>query len=295
MLEPMESPYKSASDGPSRQLLWELRQLQIRDQRSFYEQLDKDAEARETLLRSALDAAAVEHEKVRQSAEAEREKLELQLQLEKELRRQEELKELERVRKEKAERELEAQKQKIEEARAAEAAEREADAKRRAHAEAVEQARISKEKRDADYARQLAEKQEADQKAGEAEARARETAIAATKAKNEAAKAAVQTIAPVRQQSIPAPPPSQPETATARVHGDREGEHRRYLEIHQKLKQLRKFMIDFSKQDASLKKVMGESRRAIRKCVGQLTDDKVTNREPVGFIILIPEQRLTRA
>ena len=282
MLGSIESPYKSASDSPSRQLLWELGQLQLRDQQNFYEQLDKDAEEREALLRSALETAALEHEKIRKSAEVEREKLELQLQLEKELRRQEELKELERVRREKAERELEAQKQKIEEARAAEAAEREADAKRAAHAAAVEQARAEREKRDAEYARQAAEREEANRKAAEAEAKAREAAIAAAKARDEAAKVPTPAIAPVQKQIVQPARPSSPITTPVRVHGDREAEHRRYLEIHQKLKQLRKFMANCAKQDANLKKVMGDSRRTIRKCVGQLTGEKSNNREPVS-------------
>jgi nucleoporin GLE1 len=54
-----------------------------------------------------------------------------------------------------------------------------------------------------------------------------------------------------------------------------------YLEIHNRLKKLRTFMADQAKQSPELKKRMGEMRREIRKSVGQLTEGKGANRQPV--------------
>ncbi len=56
----------------------------------------------------------------------------------------------------------------------------------------------------------------------------------------------------------------------------------KYLEIHKRLKQLRAFLADRAKQDAALKKRMGEMRREIRKSVGQLTEGRGANKTPVG-------------
>lgn len=56
-----------------------------------------------------------------------------------------------------------------------------------------------------------------------------------------------------------------------------------YLEIHKRLKQLRRFMTETAKQHPELKKKMGEGRREIRKSVGQLTEGKAgTNKVPVS-------------
>jgi nucleoporin GLE1 len=54
-----------------------------------------------------------------------------------------------------------------------------------------------------------------------------------------------------------------------------------YLEIHSRLKKLRTFMTDQAKQNPELKKRMGEMRREIRKSVGQLTEGRGANRQPV--------------
>jgi nucleoporin GLE1 len=59
-----------------------------------------------------------------------------------------------------------------------------------------------------------------------------------------------------------------------------------YVQIHQRLKSLRKFMVDHGKQDLAFKKKMGEMRREIRKSVGQLTEGKGANKMPVGALRL---------
>lgn len=56
----------------------------------------------------------------------------------------------------------------------------------------------------------------------------------------------------------------------------------RYKEIHVALKNMRKFMIEEAKTSSKLQKgKVGDMRRALRIAVGQLTDVKGANREPV--------------
>jgi len=59
---------------------------------------------------------------------------------------------------------------------------------------------------------------------------------------------------------------------------------RKYLDIHNRLKQLRAFVIEHANRDPELKKKLGEMRRQIRKSVGQLTEGKGANSIPVGKI-----------
>ena len=61
----------------------------------------------------------------------------------------------------------------------------------------------------------------------------------------------------------------------------RELEHKRYLDLHVELKQLRKNMGLEAKKDSRLKQEMGNMRREIKKSVGQLTIGKGANEVPV--------------
>lgn len=60
----------------------------------------------------------------------------------------------------------------------------------------------------------------------------------------------------------------------------------RYKEIHKNLKNLRKFMEEEKKRNPELKSKMGEMRRGIRVAVGQLTDVKGANKGPVGHLFI---------
>ena len=66
----------------------------------------------------------------------------------------------------------------------------------------------------------------------------------------------------------------------------------KYLEIHKRLKQLRAFVTEHTKQDPGLKKKMGEMRREIRKSVGQLTEGRGANRTPVSKFQSVTSQIL---
>lgn len=273
-MEVMDSPYKHATDSPSRQLLHELGQLRITAQEDFYAQLDRENHEREVAHRVALAAAAAEHDRVRHSAEVEREKLELQIEAERKRREDEDRKELDRKRQEKALREIEDRKKEIERAKAAELEEQRANQARKAEADAAERRRQDKEKRDAEAARRLAAEQAA-------EVKAKVAAVAAQKAR-EAELADAQNAA---RNSAPV----QGSLATAQTTSrnlEKESEHQRYREIHHRLKDLRKFMADSAKQNSTLKKRMGDMRREIKKCVGQLTEGKGANRTPVSGINL---------
>lgn len=272
-MEVMDSPYKHATDSASKQLLYELGQLRITTQEDFYARLDRENHEREVAHRAALAAAAAEHDRVRHSAEVEREKLELQIEAERRRREDEDRKELDRKRHEKTLREIEDKRREIERAKTAELEEQRANQVRQAEADAAERRRQQdKDKRDAEAARRLAEEQAA-------EAKAKATVVVAQKAL-EAQQAEAQNAA--RK-----PAPVQGVLATAQTtsrNPEKESEQQRYREIHHRLKDLRKFMATSAKQNPTLKKRMGDMRREIKKCVGQLTDGKGVNRTPVSWI-----------
>ncbi|KAH8697372.1 putative RNA export mediator Gle1 [Talaromyces proteolyticus] len=54
-------------------------------------------------------------------------------------------------------------------------------------------------------------------------------------------------------------------------------EHERYLELHKYLKQLRKYVLDEAKKDQALKNTIGDYRRGITKCIGQLREGQGAN------------------
>ena len=278
MLKVMDSPYKNSLDSPSRQLLEELGRLQISSQETFYARLDRESSEREAAHRSALAAAAAEHDRIRRAAEIEREKLQLRIQAERERRDREERKALEderhaleKERREKAENEVEERRRDLENEQATKAAEKKAADARKAADAAIVEARLAKEKREAEAATKAKEKVEADILTAEAEKRAKEKAVEALKGQNksESSTALTPINRPLLQQ-------------TTQNQSQRVAEFQRYLEIHQKLKGLRKFLTETAKKDASLKTQVGDMRRSIRKCVGQLTEGKNSNRAPVS-------------
>lgn len=275
----MTSPYKTAKDSPSRQLLYELSRLGISTQEKFYARLDEESREREALHTDALAASAAEHARIRRRAEAEREKLELQLQEERRRRDEEDRKELERRRQEKADQEIADKRREIERAKAAELEEKRAVELRRSEAAAAEAKKAEKALLDAEIARRLKDAQDA-------EAQKKEAARQAGQKTREAAIAARNP-----QTSIPAPRPtsanneatsSSQSTPQISLNPAREAEHHRYLEIHRNLKNLRKVMMTEAGKRPDFKARMGDMRREIVKCVGQLTIGKGANRAPVS-------------
>ena len=267
-MEIMTSPYKNATDSPSRQLLYELSRLGITAQENLYARLDRESREREVLHKDALAAAALAHERIRRSAEIEREKLELQLQAERRRRDEEDQRELELRRRERVEREIAEKQRTIERARLAEIEEKRAADARKAEAAVAEEKKREREERDAEIARRLEGLQAAQAKKEEIEKRAKtDTKEGASRAEK------------VKEPTTPASQISHPPAASTR---EREEEHRRYIAIHRNLKELRKFLIAESSKFPQVKQHMGEMRRELKKCVGQLTEGKGANRGPVS-------------
>lgn len=265
MTDIMASPYKVAKDSPSRQLLWELSQIAISDQRDFYAQLDKENNERGALHRQALAEAAAQHDRVRRTAEQFREKLELQVQAERRKRDEEAQRELEKQRQEKIAQDQAASKRESERLRRAEAERKAAEAKQRAEIEVAEKQRAEKARKDQENARRQQEQQsiatKQKQQAEAAETKAREAAIAAQKARS----------APVLQSQSVTVSQSAPSNQYPR-NPQYEEEHGRYLEIHRRLKDLRRDMKTQAKHNTRLKSAMSEMRRTIIKNVGQIQE-----------------------
>lgn len=273
----MASPYKAASDSPSRQLLYELSRLGVTSQEDLYARLDQDNLEREILHKEALTLAAAEHDRVRESAVAVQKQLQLQIEAERKRRDEEEHRTLERLRQEKADREIAEKRRAIDQAK-----NEEANRKRLAEvreAAAAAQQRKAREEEEAETARRLKEAEvaeskkrqedEAKRKVAEAESSAREAAVAA-------------------QKPVVAPQPTPGSTLQANLDPGKVAEHQRYVEIHRKLKELRKGMLDQAKQNRALKDTMGDIRRGIRQSVGQLTAGKGVNKIPVSTVITSP-------
>jgi len=273
----MASPYKGASDSPSRQLLYELSRLGVTSQENLYARLDQDNLEREILHKEALTLAAAEHDRVRESAVAVQKQLQLQIEAERKRRDEEEHRTLERLRQEKADREIAEKRRAIDQAKI-----EESDRKRLTEvreAAAAAQQRKAREEEDVETARRSREvegaeskkrqEDEAKRKVAEAESRAREAAIAA-------------------QEPVVAPQPTTGPSLQANLDPGKVAEHQRYVEIHRKLKELRKAMLDQAKQNRALKDTMGDIRRGIRQSVGQLTTGKGVNKIPVSIVIVAP-------
>jgi nucleoporin GLE1 len=287
----METPFKTASDSSSRQLLLELGRLSIVREQQHRDTLDKHAAALENEHRQSLAVADEKRRQLREHAVAVLERCELEARLAEERQRQDEEVQLNKLRREKAERETARERERAEAERAAEAAEREAEALRKQ----TEQARLNRKRRE-DEARRTAEQQAKEEKAAKAEEerKAKEIAIEAAKQKQQlqqvttsgtltttAAPEAAITPAPAY---VPASASSTSAPQTPKLQ-QREAEHKRYLAIHQQLKQLRAFMKEQVKSNPQLKNAMSEGRRNIQKCVSQLGSDVSQNRKQLTDIL----------
>ena len=167
----------------------------------------------------------------------------------------------------------------IERARLAEIEKQRVIEARRVEAAAAEQKRQEREEKNAEIARRLKELQDAKAKDVEVEMQAKkdadEAASRAGKAKPLAASAS---------QSSPAQRGGVPAAVQPSRNPEREAEHRRYLTIHRNLKESRKYLTLEASKSPQVKQQMGEMRRELKKCIGQLTEGKGANRGPVSPI-----------
>lgn len=282
-------------DSPSRQLILELardleqvrlhnnelKKVRAYERKSFYERLDRLDREKEEVHNAALTAAVAKRDALRLEAE---ETLQLHLRAEAEERRRKE--ELERQRREKVEREkAERERREREEAARAEAVKMAQEEERRRKAEEAERARRAVEEENVQRERQRVV-QENKKKEQEVERQKAEQEQAKVKAAEEDKK---------KQQQQQAGQASTTTTSTTKILGaahrtpEQIAEHQRYLELHQHLKKFRRYMVAETKKNPILKQHMGDMRRTIKKCVGQLvTDDKAANRTPVSFCYFEP-------
>ncbi len=242
----------------------ELQKVHTYDRRLFQEHLDllDTRKAQEDV--AALDAATSKHEAVRKDAEAELQRYYRAVEEQERLRRQEEERrlleqqararaEVERKAKEEAERKARVE---IEQA----AARKVAEDRARAEEDERRQREDALAKEKAEEKRKQKEEQEAARQPAEEKA-ARESAAQTTATSG-------QTIQLQGQPSTVASP-------------EKKAQHQRYLQIHQNLKRFRKEFWAQCKRDPSLKSKVGDMRRAVKTSVGQLTEAKGANKQPV--------------
>ena len=265
-----ESPYKKAVDSPSRQLLWEMQQLSISNQRTFYETLDQRDQINAATYEVALGKAAISHDRVRMNAENVLEKHRMEVESELAVKRAEDLARAERAKREKLEKELAETKEANKARLAVMAAETKLEEEKKSHETALEKARVAHEQAKAEQAKKSAERDHAERKK-QAEAKVAPT--------QEARKAQVPVAGPSVAAQTPVPDAEMIDESEDEM---RAAKHAKYLEIHQKLKHLRKDLAEKAKSDAELKQGMGNSRRTIRKCIGQLTGELAANKARVS-------------
>ncbi|PSK37486.1 Tetratricopeptide repeat protein 1 [Elsinoe australis] len=291
------SPSRDAADSPSRQLLHEFHRLLIDKEQHLQDDLDEQIEKQAELHRAALAFAASEHERVRKNAEIARERVELEIERERKRREQEEKDRLEKERQAKVAREADERRRQRE---LLERQQRE-DAAKAAEERELQERRSRIEEQTKKEAEEAArKKQETDDAAKQ---RAKEAAANAAKAREEAQKAVPQVApaaAPAAAVSIPAA--QAPQSAVQPVQSSTgesdslqqefEHVHKQYLHMHKKLKEMREHVITESKKIPALKTKLGDWRREIVKCMGQLTADKTKNRKPMAQISAVLQESL---
>lgn len=256
-------PGKRVVTDPTRQLLNEYGLQAGTLNRAFNRRLDLDAQEREDQHRRALEAAALEHERVRNDAARAQALLQIAAEQDRQQRELEEQRLLEQQRQETTQRELE----------------RELEQKQRE----VQEAKRIQELRQAAA--------EAERKAAEIRAATPAKVISPVPGKPEpelTSNAAIvpPTQQPAVQQNTPAAQPTtQAQTPTIAAvpstlqdpTGAR-AKHQKYLDLHKRLKTLRRDAGAVADKD--LKKRTGELRREIVKSVGQLTSNAAANTAP---------------
>lgn len=303
------SPYRQKADTVSSSVWDEFSRLYIDENRDFHKTLDEQLAEQEQRHRDALAAAAAEHERVRESAERAREKVELELERERKRREEEERQELNAMRKAEAERDA------VERQKVKEELEREKEEQRKRVEEEKEiettRARLAEQKRK-DEAEAEKRKQEVD----EAEKRVKERSAAAA-ATIQVPSEPEQPTQPAQPTATSTPSvPTQPTQATQNTQlqappaaalqarsnrsvvpssqtgpnssntgasiAAHEALHKRYLDLHEQLKSMRKYVVTESKKYPQLKK-LSDWRRELNKTFGQLTTEKAANRRPVSI------------
>ncbi|KAF2842115.1 GLE1-domain-containing protein [Patellaria atrata CBS 101060] len=281
------------TDSPSRQLLEEFQRMQINQERGFQLQLEKAASQQKERHDAALAEAARRHEEIRKETERALEVHRLEVERAKIREEAEEQRRLDDLRQAIVANELAERRRLLEEQRRRE---EEEDEKRRIEAEekAVAEARIraEAERKAAEDVRKQAEKADAERRVREAVEAAKRTttthASSATQPQIQPTPAVSSSGSTSAAQSTGRQAPlasslatSSEATSSRRSLEQREATHQQYLDLHERLKIMRQ---DVQKQLASqgkeVKNQVGDLRRRLNKCVGQLTIVKDRNKVP---------------
>lgn len=268
----MDTPYKRAADSPSRQLLWELNQLAVSSQEGFSAHLDRENDEREDLHKQALEAAAQRHDLVRQNAEIEKERLEAASLAQ---RRREENERRRLLEEEHQANELAEQRHKFERVRLAKEHAIMMAQMKKCQEDAERQHKAEKERQNDESNRVLQANADFDKRQQE-EGKVEESLLAMTKPQMEKDAFSDCSLQQGRNLTVRKAEAISPSSKVAW-----QAEHARYVQIHQKLKELRKYITTKAKEQSELKVEVGNMRRTIKKSVGQLTGGN--RRTPVCY------------
>ncbi|KAL1962704.1 hypothetical protein VTN77DRAFT_9248 [Rasamsonia byssochlamydoides] len=252
-------------DSPSRQLLLELardlEQIHLHHEelkkvddyrrRSFYERQDEIDRETQAIYYAAIDAATAVYDQHRLEAE---EVLQNHLREVEEERRQKEAEEARRALEERLAREAEEKRRK--------------EAERRAQEEEARRKREEEERKreEAEKARKAAEEEKARRERERLEEEQRQRQAAEEAAREAARKEVEDELGKIRHKLKQL-------GATHRT-PEEVNQHGRYLQVHHDLKVLRSTLTEKGKQNPELKQTMGDLRRSIVKCIGQLREGK---------------------
>ncbi|KAJ5127225.1 hypothetical protein N7448_008004 [Penicillium atrosanguineum] len=269
-------------DSPSKQLMidlirdleqaklfsTELKKVHAFERKAYYESLDQIDREQEAVHTAALDKVAALHNQVREEAESVL-KEHIRAEEEEHRRREErERKERERIQREQAEKQRREQEEaaRLEAERKAKEKAKE-EAKKKAEEEAEHAQRAVQEEKDRKD-RQEKERVESEKRKQEEDAKkAQQTQQAADQAAEQQARSQ-------QQQKIGA----------SRLTPEELAAQERYVAIHKALKEMRQYLRNAGKQNPLVKKTMGDMRRSIKKCVGQLRDGKGANKKQLQDI-----------
>lgn len=271
--------------------------------KAFRKELDTKSAEQEKRHRQALDQALQEHQRVRESAERARQQLEVEIALEQKRREEEEKRKLEESRRRLAEeenarqrRELEDAKRREEERTQQEALKREREEQERKEVAHKQQEEKEKREREASRAREEAERKAKE----EAAAKARQDQVQQSKPSPAQSSQQPNGVAPGGQAPAPQVAPSasqQPTSAAEPVNNapdivstvqQREAVHNEYLDVHKRLKLMRKWVAEeLKKRDPKLYQRLTDMRIELGKLINQINKiDRKENLEKVSMSYL---------
>ncbi|KAF1956081.1 hypothetical protein CC80DRAFT_492375 [Byssothecium circinans] len=259
------------NESPSRQMQLEFNMLLSRSDRDFHDKLDQAAAERARIADEQLAKAAQEHLRVQEGAKLEIQRIILEQEQENQRREEAQRREVEKLRIEKAKQEAEAQRQRL-------------DAKRKEEEIARQAAEHQRQLQEADARAKAQQQQAAQRQKEEADRKAKEAAAAQEKARIQAQPPPT---APVPAKPVPAVPSTTTTstTATSAPAPDAEELHRKYMELHARMKKFRTEFYDQVKQkDHPLKAPVGDARRTIRLNLGQTNGARSTTTHAINQI-----------